>query len=200
MIKEAIQGGYLEKLDRITQWEEKEVLHHESVSQHSFKVAVYTKAILDDIFGSESDEKIAEFKYKTLSYAIAHDFDEAILLRDISHELKYNPFNGADIRLALDNYVDHVLKQDSFLKNMMECTNLNKKFVKLADWIALLTFCDRELSMIQVKNIQERRAYIFEKLNDFCTKDFLPLFEVKESMLYHYRDNAKRCIESIIYR
>lgn len=200
MIKEAIQGGYLEKLDKITQWEEKEVLHHETVSQHSFKVAVYTKAILDDIFGTESDEKIAEFKYKTLSYAIAHDFDEAILLRDISHELKYNSFNGADIRHALDNYVDHVLKQDKFLTSMMDSTNLNKKFVKLADWIALMTFCTRELNMIQVKDIQERYTYICSKLVDFCNNDFLPLFEVKESMLYHYRDNAKRCVDSILYK
>lgn len=93
---------HLSKLDNIHQWEERDSIIKESVSQHSFKVGAIAHylltAIEKNLLSDDSTAyiKFVEFKASCLSYAILHDFDEAIIGRDISHVVKYNSYNGEE--------------------------------------------------------------------------------------------------------
>lgn len=134
-------------LDNIHQWEERDSLIKESVSQHSFKVSAICAFLLESVFEDEANEGILTFKYLCLKYALLHDFDESILGRDIAHPLKYNNFNGEEIREVLTNFVDKTIKEadfhfvfENFENNKFISFKAVKKFVKLCDWIALYSF------------------------------------------------------------
>lgn len=162
----------IENLDNILQWEEKDSVIKETVSQHSYKVAAICHYLLHDIelqadsAGMYKDEemriKFLSFKYSCLSYAIMHDFDEAILGRDISHTVKYNCFNGEAIRKTLDEYVMEATRGNFngiYIVPQYEV----KTFVKLCDWIALYTFIKRNNRM-GVKTFKKEKAYCWENI------------------------------------
>lgn len=150
---------HLSRLDNVHQWEERDSVIKESVSQHSFKVAAICHFMLNEyekaakkVCNPISDDWLErynwlKFKYECLSYAVLHDFDEAILGRDISHVVKYNDFNGEEIRKAINNYVNHITKEDFADGSIPKPTQEVKYFVKMCDWIALSTFCDRNLTV-----------------------------------------------------
>lgn len=160
MIDKIVTRSYLKRLDNIIQWQERDVFNKESVSQHSFKVSVFTRVLLDDVFGDSHDLQIERFKLDCVTHAIFHDWDEAIFLRDVSHSIKYNEFNGQDVRNAIDEYVNHEFsKEFEFLdeqdrvayetlrKSIVDVDPQVKIVVKVADWLALLFFCRRELAL-----------------------------------------------------
>lgn len=148
----------IELLDNITQWSERDSVIKESVSQHSFKVAAIANYLLKQIesgikikvemieslsFSKKNYEQTPDWFYKfkaeALSYAIMHDFDEAIFGRDISHIVKYNKFNGEHIRKSIDEYVEHILETE-FSGLLPKPTEVVKHFVKLCDWLVPLIF------------------------------------------------------------
>lgn len=137
----------IESLDNIRQWEERDSAVHESVSQHSFKVsslAIFMLRTLEAEAGVELGTDWTEFKYRCIEYATLHDFDEAILTRDISHVVKYNTHNGEAIRNALTEYVEWATEKlgFSFLK-LSDVPEEVRVFVKMCDWLALLSFIFR---------------------------------------------------------
>lgn len=144
---------HLSKLDNIHQWEERDSIIKESVSQHSFKVGAIAHYLLITIEKEMAELndlkayiKFKEFKASCLSYAILHDFDEAIIGRDISHVVKYNSYNGEKIREAINDFVNHQETKD-FQDLLPKPNEAVKKFVKICDWIALSTFCERNRGM-----------------------------------------------------
>lgn len=147
---------YLARLDNIKQWLEYDRHQQESVSQHSYKVSVFTMCLLDYLWpGGGDNNTVAAFKYQTLKMALMHDFDEAVLRRDITHELKYNAYNGSELRNVLDEFVAHQVA-DEFGDDSVVSKTLSKDapyydvahaIVKVADWMALLYFLKRELAM-----------------------------------------------------
>lgn len=161
MIEKLVNGDHLKCLDNIIQWQERDVNQRESVSQHSFKVAVFTRIILEDIFGTTLNGNIEELKLKCVTHAIFHDWDESIFKRDVSHDIKYNVYNGMEVRDAINHYVKHQFASDFQEQNehgdtdsykMLESSIITvppivKKIVKVADWLALLYFCNREIAM-----------------------------------------------------
>lgn len=181
MIDKIFNGPYLRRLDNIIQWQEKDVFARESVSQHSFKVAVFTSVILEDIFPTKNSHNvvdeirskhIAEFKLKCIQSALFHDLDEALLLRDISHETKYNGYNGEQIRNALNALSDHIANKEFFdekwgsggsmIYYAMRCKNpVVKSVVKVADWMALIFFVRREQDLGN-KTLDSLRPYLIE--------------------------------------
>lgn len=181
MIDKIFNGPYLRRLDNIIQWQEKDVFARESVSQHSFKVAVFTSVILEDIFPTKNSHNvvdeirskhIAEFKLKCIQSALFHDLDEALLLRDISHETKYNGYNGEQIRNALNALSDHIANKEFFDEKLgscgsmiyyaMRCKNpVVKSVVKVADWMALIFFVRREQDLGN-KTLDSLRPYLIE--------------------------------------
>jgi 5'-deoxynucleotidase YfbR-like HD superfamily hydrolase len=147
---------YLARLDNIKQWLEYDRHQQESVSQHSFKVSVFTMSLLDYLWPSDTQHaEVWSFKYQTLKLALMHDFDEAILRRDITHELKYNKYNGSEIRSVLDRFVDRQLTEEfgdesdvvKMFSKEDEFYDVMHAIVKVADWMALLYFLNRELAI-----------------------------------------------------
>lgn len=164
--------GKICSLDNIHQWEERDSVIRESVSQHSYKVAAICHYILHDIElqanavelykHEDMRVKFLNFRYQCLSYAIMHDFDESILGRDISHILKYNKLNGDVIRKALDEYVAETTRGKYEGVYVTPCYEV-KTFVKLCDWIALYTFIKRNNRM-GVKTFKKEKAYCWENI------------------------------------
>lgn len=158
MIEKVFGGDYLKRLDNIIQWSEKDVFTRESVSQHSYKVTIFCRVMLQEIFGdlSECTDKIQTFVMRCVDHAMFHDWDETLLLRDISHETKYNPYNGEEIRRALDNLsqylsvrelTDHTLCGSFIHGALNEQDRDVLLFCKFCDWMALSFFIRREISM-----------------------------------------------------
>lgn len=174
MIEEIISKSFLKRLDNIVQWLERDTFNRESVSQHSFKVAVFTRVLLDDIFGDIQDFRVERFKMNCVTHAIFHDFDEAIFLRDVSHNVKYNEFNGNDVRKSIDDFVEHEFNKefakesesekpayDTLKSAIIDVDPDVKKVVKVADWLALLYYCRRELALGN-KNFELTYKYCVE--------------------------------------
>ena len=155
MIEKVFNGAYLKRLDNIVQWSEKDVFTRETVSSHSYKVTVFCRVLLEEIFRVDNDST-REFKMNCVTHAMFHDWDEALLLRDISHETKYNSYNGEQIRFVLDNLSKH-LAVNEFLDGtptgefvfgaIFTNDESVNSFCKVCDWLALAFFIKREQSM-----------------------------------------------------
>lgn len=149
-------------LDNIYQWEEREKSVRESVSQHSFKVAALAALGLQEL----EEENLSlvgcplwcEFKADVLSLAILHDFDEAIIGRDIPHYVKYNKYNGQKIRKEINEYVKWKAEEDKILMVSPKSPEV-ERFVKMFDWAALLTFLHRNRKMSGGRGWEEELVY-----------------------------------------
>lgn len=165
MLAKIFNGDYLKRLDNIKQWQEMDVFKEESVSQHSYKVSIFGRILLEDIFGfNDKDVKVLSFKLDCIDAFAFHDWDEALILRDMSHETKYNKFNGEEIRNALNNLSRHKAIEEFGEDDGNDCGNWSatanmvvgnitrtgddvKVFCKLADWLALVFYMNRERSL-----------------------------------------------------
>jgi 5'-deoxynucleotidase YfbR-like HD superfamily hydrolase len=159
MLSKIILGKYLQRLDNIKQWQEMDVFKEESVSQHSYKDSIFARVLLEDIFGNNQSPKVVQFKLDVVTRTLLHDWDEALILRDMSHETKYNPYNGEEIRRCLNALSNHIALNefrevdedscDTDSSRMMwgmicACPEPVKSFAKLCDWIALFFYMQRE--------------------------------------------------------
>lgn len=189
MIKKIFKGDYLKRLDNIKQWSEKDVFKQESVSQHSFKVTVFCRILLEEIFEREIGEAVVKFKLDCVTLAMLHDMDEALIRRDLSHDTKYNKFNGEDIRASLDSLSHHIAKEEfsefcapealtatstMLLDNIINVDQDVKIFVKFCDWLAIKFYIERELSL---GNKQ------FESTLEYCKKSMSEVAPKVEEML-----------------
>ena len=216
MIQKMFEGAYLRQLDNIVQWSEMDVFQRESVSQHSFKVAIFTRVLLQDIFGDPDEGSmlyapLQDFKLKCVDYALFHDFDEALIRRDISHVTKYNRFNGPEIRRNLNELADYLAKteilSDELSGKYCYDTILHpflyvKRFVKLCDWLAMAFFIRREQRMGNVNmKMEDTTVYngvrsAIEEVkktleNNECFKNLEPNFVPLETimkMIYEQRN------------
>lgn len=145
---------HLYRLDNIKQWSEKNTLFTESVASHSYKVSFFTAVVFYSLFRSViNSSEVAIFYMKCMNRALMHDWDESIILRDLSHELKYNEFNGGELRERVDEYVEHVINTDFtifmdlypfFHDSMLSDHKDVNSLVKIADWLAMYCFLKRE--------------------------------------------------------
>lgn len=164
MLSKIFNGKYLQRLDNIIQWQEKDVFKQESVSQHSYKVAIFARVLLEDIFGQSEDANVNEFKLEVITRALLHDWYESFILRDLSHEIKYNEYNGYDIRRVLNSFVRYKVSEElneevkgvadqitfaseMMINNIISSTSIENNFVKVCDWLALIMFIKREMKL-----------------------------------------------------
>lgn len=199
MIEKIYEGDYLKRLDNIVQWSEKDVFTRETVSQHSYKVTVFCRVLLQEIFGDLGDcrDSIRDFAARAVDHALFHDWDEALLLRDISHETKYNSYNGEEIRRALDNLSKYLSVRE--LTDHTACGTfvhgaLNEQdadvllFCKFCDWMALAFFLRRELALgnrsllAQVETVERG----LKRCGEECEKMFQRKFNVKVTVFEHF--------------
>ena len=157
------------KLDNIKQWEERDSVVKESVSQHSFKsaaIAVYLSRLLCQNASIEAHM----FFNECISYALLHDFDEAILGRDLSHVLKYNAYNGEQIRAVMNDFVDKEIKEKYVpIDDLVHPDNDVKLFCKFIDWYCLQIFIERNEAM-GCKTFSYERNYCGKKVCEFINK------------------------------
>lgn len=156
MLEKIFKGDYLKRLDNIKQWQEVDVFKEESVAQHSYKVSVFARVLLEDIFCRNTANEIVKFKLDCVTHAMFHDWDEALILRDMSHKIKYNSYNGDEIRQSLNHLTKHLVKEefggdndsDFMLRKSIAYPDDDvKTFCKLCDWLALEFYVERELSL-----------------------------------------------------
>ena len=180
MLEKIFNGTYLSRLDNIVQWLERDRHNQESVSQHSYKVTIFARVLLEEIFGENNSEEVLKFKLDVVTFAMLHDWDEALILRDLSHDMKYNKFNGDEIREEVNKLSEHIANRDfndgsdagnMLVKNITDVDKDVKIFVKLCDWLALQFYIYRE---IQLGNrlFYETAAYCvdnIEKSLDACS-------------------------------
>lgn len=155
-------------LDNIRQWEERDSVIKETVSQHSFKVSaicVYVLKNMEKKNDLASDYRWIDFSLKCVEYSVLHDFDEAILGRDISHVIKYNRHNGGKIRRQLNDFVKYQTKELGLEFIDENIDSDVKSFVKMCDWFAMLTFIARNEKM-GVSSFQNERSYCMEKASE----------------------------------
>lgn len=153
-------------------WNGKNVNKGENVAEHSHFVTWVTRIICEHLFiGGNSTEA----KLDAVTFAIFHEIDE-IYSGDVLHNLKYNEFNGYDIRMAIDTYVSKMVMEDfggdskhsDMIMNKVMSPNLTTKhIVKIADWMAMVYFCYREVLMGN-SSMSDSSVYCSKKLNDYC--------------------------------
>jgi len=182
MIKRILDGDYLKNLDNIDQWQELDKHNSESVSQHSYKVLIFARVLLEDLFDNinaysvDEDDltKVIEFKLDVITRAALHDWDETLLRRDLSHVIKYNTFNGDALRENLDDLSQNLAAREfvqvradgattdssnMLLNQICYPVTLVHVFVKLCDWLAQKYYCRREVAMGN-KSFEENIGYI----------------------------------------
>ena len=188
MIVKALLSDYLARMDNIIQWQERDVHQRESVSQHSYKVIVFTNALLESLFqGQEETIEILRFKNECINHAMFHDWDEALIRRDLSHVMKYNDYNGDAIRKVVDDLAEHLAKQEFIVSDViggkrvyegiLPTNKLVHAVVKVADWMALQYFVDREVRMGNCT---------FNRESHYCPKSLL---EAIDKMLKAFEES-----------
>lgn len=172
MLEKIFNGTYLSRLDNIVQWLERDRHNQESVSQHSYKVTIFARVLLEEIFGENNSEEVLKFKLDVVTFAMLHDWDEALILRDLSHDMKYNKFNGDEIREEVNKLSEHIANRDfndgsdtgkMLVKNITDVDRNVKIFVKLCDWLALQFYIYREIQLGN-RMFYETAAYCDENI------------------------------------
>lgn len=127
-------------VDDLNRFPKSKTIKSENISSHSWWVIMCTDLLLEVVFPLQSPL----FKLRVLRYALFHDFTETIT-GDIDHLVKYNSYNGINIRREIDAYEKHVL--DSFsglfdkIKPAVEYDDeVGKQIVKVADWMSCIKF------------------------------------------------------------
>lgn len=139
-------------------------IHKESVAQHSFWVSLYSNIIFTAVIPMRSeweyDQQVyyKDLKLSVMEHAMIHDVPE-IFTGDVLFDLKYNSLNGEQIRNHIEDYEDHMISEElnngkvsqilwMLMKRYKQPTaRLAKRFVKVADWLACLTYEYNELKL-----------------------------------------------------
>lgn len=166
-------------LDNICQWAERDSAIRESVSQHSFKVSALAVYLLTELEWENSVLALGDgqgwirFRKDCVEYAVLHDFDEAILGRDISHTVKYNKHNGEEIRQNISNFVAYEMRRLGLTPARLTPAPNVKTFVKTCDWLALLSFIRRNEALGCLSFCEEKK-YCQDKIAEsFAAVQFI---------------------------
>lgn len=203
MIDKIYDGPYLRRLDNIIQWSEMDVLNRESVSQHSYKVTIFARVLLEDVFRGSDTERIRQFKRECVDHAMFHDWDEALIRRDISHVTKYNKYNGDKIREQLNSLAAELAHKEFdedgssaerlLLQSILSPDPTVKKFVKLCDWLAMAFFVRREQKLGN-KNMRLEDTTIFNGISQCVAalsdilKEKFPEMEFESDTFEHIKE------------
>jgi 5'-deoxynucleotidase YfbR-like HD superfamily hydrolase len=140
-----------DELNNIVRWAGMNKIKDETVGQHSFVVSWLARILSEEIFTDDSP------KLLSITYATFHDFNEYIT-GDMNHNVKYNDFNGQDLRKSLNEYITHVVdcnfpktgdNTQSMLNYLLkdEVPNCIKKLVKLCDWMSMVMYLNKEMNL-----------------------------------------------------
>jgi len=141
-----------DQLNNMVRWNGMNRIKDETVAHHSFIVSVFSRVLAEEVFVGIlfPDVKI---KLDIVTYALFHDYDE-MFTGDVLHNLKYNPFNGPEIRNNIDEYLEYKIKDkfnsgsktDNMFKNTMlkDFPKFVSELVKVADWLSMYFYLYKE--------------------------------------------------------
>lgn len=163
-------------LTALDRWNGTHRIRKETVAEHSFLVILFTNLLVEEIY----DENQIVEKLQAVQYATFHDAKEMFDF-DVNHVLKYNSFNGENIRSELDSYTNHKTAEKftgdgstNFLKNLLiadTVSDFNKSIVKIADWLACIFYLTQEIKMGN-KELVGKRLLCVRKLNQASIDNF----------------------------
>ncbi len=156
-LKELFVDSEIFNLDTIVRWDLNQIVKNETVSQHSFWVALFSTCLAEELF-PDGGERSIDLKLQISRYALFHDLGEAFT-GDINHTVKNNPFNGKEISEKLKELEEWYFKKkfsedNPVSKMMLASINLKsgdaeivKNIVKICDWLSFLKFLNNEKSL-----------------------------------------------------
>lgn len=171
--EELLYNDSFDELNNMVRWDDMPKIKDETVGHHTFIVSWITRILAENIFKDCKPQLLAT------TYAIFHDFNEYIT-GDVSHNVKYNTFNGTEIRKGLNDYIEVVVDQQYPVEGTKTDRLLNamlkdqipiyiKKLVKVADWMSMLMYLKKE------ENLGNKYA---KKRQDYCIKEMHKAAEV----------------------
>lgn len=174
-----------DRLNNLHRWNGIRRIKEESVAHHSYIVTLFARIIAETTFVGTEDRLMVVTK------AIFHDWDE-IITGDITHDVKYNDFNGEEIRTALkafakNEFKQHFSKDNGTFTEMLimgySVGNTPKyidKIVKVADWLSMAFYLKMEVSL-------GNRS--MDRLFRFCEKHIIKsCVEAKEELAISCED------------
>lgn len=166
-------------LNCINRWNGSRVQRNETVAEHTYFVVLITRIMLETLF-MDIENIPVKFYRECIDYALFHDFSE-MFDRDVTHRLKYNPWNGEKIRECISVFVKNcavekykkkkdlctsehcgnaVVVSNKFLANQFQEPKdfFVKDLVKLADWYSCIFYLVKEM-MLGNKLMKEEFDY-----------------------------------------
>lgn len=164
-----------DQLSNLVRWNGLNRNNNESVAHHSFIVTWFSRIIIEELLAHGHEE----FKLDVITYACFHDFDE-MFSGDIAHGVKYNDFNGKEIKELINNFCkfkteqkfnDNTSPSDLMMKkNLLENISPKvKSIVKLADWLSMSFYVKKEINLGN-KDLFEQYDYCAIAVRESCIK------------------------------
>jgi 5'-deoxynucleotidase YfbR-like HD superfamily hydrolase len=188
IIEKIFENNDFDNFSNIKRWSQKSVSRQENLAEHTHFVTLFT-SFLVDCFKEDKTKLIA------LNYAIFHDCDE-LFTGDICHEVKHNEINGRDIKECLKTFFRFKITEKYYSDDDESCVffiqnsigNIDQKIkdvVKLADWLSMIFFLNREN---KISNVLEKE-YIYCLEKTIYHIDLLILIVNKKENEDFFKDN-----------
>lgn len=170
MFRKLFKNKKFDILISLYRWNGLRLIKNESVAQHSWLVTLFAKLICEGL-GVESLLKLI-----ILEDCLLHDGDE-IWDHDVNYNVKYNVYNGKEIRVLLDSFKNFMFEKNedlSFLQQKPKTQeNIDmvfvKMIVKICDWMSCVYYIGKEVEMGN-KFVEDRLVESIARMAEVCDK------------------------------
>ena len=187
-----------DQLNNMVRWNGMNRIKDETVAHHSFMVAWFSRVLAEEIFYEDT------IKLKITEYGLFHDFDE-MFTGDVLHPLKYNEFNGVEIRNSIDEFLEYKInkkfssnsKTDKMFQSVMnkDFPDFVSKIVKVADWLSMYFYIKKERQLGN-KGVEKSREYCIKSTIHACD---LAIESINNQKDYNSNINVLEQIKQISY-
>lgn len=170
-----------DQLNNLVRWNGLNRNNNESVAHHSFIVAWFSRLLVEELLPVGFEP----FKLAVTTYAVFHDFDE-MFSGDITHDVKYNSYNGTQIKKLIDDFCIQMTKQkfdgsspsSALLRSNLlgEIQPEVKSIVKLADWLSMAFYVKKEIKLGN-KDLYDQYDYCSVQIRRSCTNCYVLMKE-----------------------
>jgi 5'-deoxynucleotidase YfbR-like HD superfamily hydrolase len=184
-----------DQLNNMVRWNGLNRIKDETVAHHSFFVAMVTRLLSEEIF----DKNDCQNKLFATTYGMFHDFDE-MFTGDIVHGVKYGTKHGEELRYLLELIVkekvaekfDTSRNSEKLMSDIMslEIPYHIKKLVKVADWLSMLFYLKKELSLGNTALV-EQQIYCVQRVKESCIDAMPYLKNYNTTILIEIIDKQK---------
>ena len=179
-------------MDNIFRWGMERTIKDENIAGHSWWVTLFSYLITVEFCKLPVNEKNA-IMLAVFIKSLTHDMDE-MFTDDISHDVKYNDFNGEHLKEQISTYASHKFnKKFANMPDLLEAVKHEAEseidevifaIVKMGDWFACIKYVVAEISIGNkgmdeklVKCVGKLRAHIQHTLNILKTDEIITGFD-----------------------